>query len=75
MSWGFFFGRLAGTLRRDLEVAGKGGQTAWLAWATLFAIAVSPIDPIASPCDEVALGAVALRAVWYWLAFGRRAEH
>ena len=47
---------------------------AWLASATLFVIAVSPIDPIASSWDEVVLGALALLVVWHWFAVGQRAE-
>jgi hypothetical protein len=72
---GFFSGRLARTLWRYPEVTRRGVQMAWLAWAAAFAIAVSPLDPIASSWDEVALGAVALIAVWHWLVGGRRAEH
>jgi hypothetical protein len=72
---GFFSSRLSGMLWRYPEVTRRGVQMAWLAWATLFAIAISPIDPIASRWDEVALGAIAVLAVWHWLAFGRRAEH
>lgn len=71
---GFFSGRLAGMLWRYPEVTRRGVQVAWLAWATLFAIAVSPLDPIATRWDEVALGAVALAAVWHWLVGGQRAE-
>ncbi|MBV9310119.1 MAG: hypothetical protein JOZ73_04770, partial [Solirubrobacterales bacterium] len=67
---GFFSGRLAGMLWRYPEVTRRGVQVAWLAWATLFAIALSPLDPIASSWDEVALGAVALVAVWHWLVGG-----
>lgn len=72
---GFFASRLADTLWRYPEVTRRGVQMAWLAWATLFAIAVSPIDPIASSWDEVVLGAVALLAVWHWFAVAHRAEH
>ena len=72
---GFFSGRLARMLWRYPEVTRRGIQVAWLAWATLFVLALSPLDPIASSWDEVALGAVALLAVWHWLAAGKRAEH
>lgn len=72
---GFFSGRLAGMLWRYPELTRRGVQVAWLAWATLFAIAVSPIDPLATRWDEFVLGAIALLAVWRWLAVGRRAEH
>jgi hypothetical protein len=72
---GFFSGRLAGMLWRYPEVTRRGVQMAWLAWATLFAVAVSPLDPIASSWDEVALAGLALLAVWHWFAVGQRAEH
>jgi hypothetical protein len=72
---GFFSGRLAGMLWRYPEVTRRGVQMAWLAWAALFALAVSPLDPIASSWDEVVLAALALLAVWHWFAVGQRAEH
>jgi hypothetical protein len=72
---GFFSGRLAGMLWRYPEVTRRGVQMAWLAWAALFAVAVSPIDPIASAWDEVGLAALALLGVWHWVAAGQRAEH
>jgi hypothetical protein len=72
---GFFSGRLAQMLWRYPEVTRKGVRTAWLAWAVLFAIAISPIDPIASSWDEVALGALALIVLWHRIAGGHRAGH
>ena len=71
---GFFSGRLAAMLWRYPEVTRRGVQMAWLAWAALFAITLSPLDPIASSWDEVALGALALLAVWHWFAAAQRAE-
>src|SRR4029077_952402 len=50
---GFFAGRLSGTLWRYPEVTRRGVQMAWLVWAALFALAASPLDPIATPWDEV----------------------
>jgi hypothetical protein len=70
---GFFSGRLAAMLWRYPEVTRPGIQIAWLAWAVLFGVAVSPADPIASSWDEVALGAVALLFLWYRLVGGHRA--
>ena len=64
---GYFTGRLARMLWRYPEVTRPGVQVAWLVWATLFAIAASPIDPIASSWDEVALGAVALINFVAWI--------
>lgn len=72
---GFFSGRLAGMLWRYPEVTRKGVQMAWIAWAALFVIALSPLDPIASPWDEVALAAVALVVIWSRLVGGHRVEH
>jgi hypothetical protein len=71
---GFFSGRLAEMLWRYPEVTRRGVQTAWLSWAALFAVAVSPIDPIASSWDEVGLAALALLVAWHSVAAGQRAE-
>jgi hypothetical protein len=70
---GFFCGRLARMLWRYPEVTRRGVQMAWLAWAVLIGIAISPIDPIASWWDEVALAAVALGALWPRMFGGHRA--
>ncbi len=67
---GFFSDRLATTLWRYPEVTRKGVQVAWLLWALLFAVALSPLDPIASQWDEIALVALALIALWRRLAAG-----
>ena len=50
-------------------------RTRNVAWVALFAVALSPLDPIASSWDEVALGAVALAFLWHRLVGGHRAEH
>jgi hypothetical protein len=70
---GFFCERLVRMLWRYPELTRRGIQTAWLVWAVLTAIAVSPLDPIASPWDEAALGAVALVAVWRRISGGHQA--
>jgi hypothetical protein len=62
---GFFCRRLSGMLWRYPEVTRRGVQAAWFLWAALLAVALSPIDPIASSWDEVALAAVALAVVWH----------
>jgi hypothetical protein len=70
---GFFSERLARALWRYPEVTRRGVQVAWLIWAVLFGIAVSPLDPIASSWDEVALAAVALVVLWHRIVAVRRA--
>ena len=72
---GFFSGRLSQMLWRYPEVTRRGVQMAWLAWAALFALALSPADPLATPWDEVALAAVALGFLWHRLVGEHRAEH
>jgi hypothetical protein len=59
---GYFSGRLSETIRRYPEVTRRGVQMAWLVWAVLFILAVSPISP--THWDEVALGALALAVLW-----------
>lgn len=61
---GFFAGRLNHTIRRYPEVTRRGVQMAWLSWFVLLALALSPIDPIASRWDEVLLVAVAVGVLW-----------
>jgi hypothetical protein len=70
---GFFSARLARMLWRYPEVTRPGVQMAWLVWAVLFALALSPIDPIASSWDEVALGALALIVLWHRTSGGTQA--
>jgi hypothetical protein len=59
---GFFSGRLSDTIRRYPEVTRRGVQIAWLVWAVLFILAVSPLSP--THWDEVGLGALALIVLW-----------
>jgi hypothetical protein len=70
---GFFCGRLAKTLWAYPEVTRRGVQTAWLVWAALFVLALTPADPFTTRWDEVALGAAALIVLWRWLAGAHRA--
>lgn len=71
---GFFSERLSRTLWRYPEVTRRGVQMAWLMWALLFAVAVTPIDPLASSWDEVALAALAAGVLWHHrLSGGQRA--
>jgi hypothetical protein len=61
---GYFAARLGDAINRYPEVTRRGIQMAWLAWALLFALALSPWDPIASRWDEVVLAAIAVGALW-----------
>jgi hypothetical protein len=69
---GYFAGRLVRMIWRYPEVTRKGVRIAWLGWAALFGVALSPADPITSRWDEVALAAVALLVLWHQRAFVRR---
>ena len=70
---GYFTDRLARTLWRYPEVTRRGVQWAWVVWALMFAVALSPLDPLSTPWDEVALAAAALAVIWRRLVGGRRA--
>jgi hypothetical protein len=70
---GFFSGRLAQAVWRYPELTRGGIQTAWLTWAALLVVAISPIDPLATRWDEVVLAALALAVVWRRLFAGRQA--
>jgi hypothetical protein len=70
---GFFAGRLSGMIRRYPEVTRRGVQMAWVAWAALFVLAVSPISP--THWDEVVLGALALGVLWRRTVGAHRAGH
>jgi hypothetical protein len=71
---GFFSARLAKVLWAYPEVTRRGVQTAWMVWAVLFIVAITPIDPIATPWDQVALGAAALAVLWHRRFAGHQAE-
>lgn len=72
---GFFSSRLATRLWRYPEVTRPGIQMAWLTWALLLGIAISPIDPISSSWDEVVLSVLALAVLARRLFGGHRAAH
>jgi hypothetical protein len=57
---GFFAGRLSRSIWRYPEVTRRGMQVAWVLWVALLVTALSPIDPIASRWDEVALAPLPL---------------
>ena len=71
---GFFSKRLAAAVWRYPEVTRRGVQIAWVAWAALFGLALSPIDPMATRWDEVVLAAVALAVLWRRLFADRQDE-
>ena len=71
---GYFSDRLAAMLWRYPEVTRKGVQTAWVVWAVAFLIALPPLDPLATPWDEVVLGAAAMAVLWRRTVVGRRVE-
>src|SRR5947209_4807881 len=48
---GYFAGRLSSSIWRYPEVTRRGVQVTWVLWAVLLAIALSPLDPIASRWD------------------------
>jgi len=72
---GFFSQKLSAMLWRYPEITRPGIQMAWMTWAVLFGIAISPLDPIPSRLDEVVLGALALAVLWHRFSGGRRAGH
>ena len=71
---GYFTDRLARTIWRYPEVTRRGVQIAWLVWAVAFLVALPPLDPLATPWDEVVLGAAAMIVLWRRIVGGHRAE-
>jgi hypothetical protein len=71
---GYFTDRLARMIWRYPEVTRRGVQAAWVVWALAFLIALPPLDPLATPWDEVVLGAAAMIVLWRRIAGGRRVE-
>jgi hypothetical protein len=69
---GFFAERLSRTIWRYPEVTRPGIQVGWLIWAVLLIVAISPLDPLATSWDEVALGAAGLGVAWHRMLSGRR---
>ena len=71
---GYFADRLAAMLWRYPEVTRKGVQIAWVVWAVAFLIALPPLDPLATPWDEVVLAGAAMAVLWRRLLAAHRAE-
>jgi hypothetical protein len=61
---GYFAGRLAESMWRYPEITRRGVRMAWVTWAVLFGVTVSPLDPLTTRWDEVALAALALAVLW-----------
>jgi hypothetical protein len=72
---GFFAGRLSGMIWRYPEITRRGVQMAWLTWAVLLAVALSPADPITSRWDEALLLAFAACVIWRRTRAGHQAGH
>ena len=71
---GYFTDRLARTIWRYPEVTRRGVQMAWFVWAVAFVVCTSPLDPLATPWDEVGLVAVAMAVLWRRIVAGHRVE-
>jgi hypothetical protein len=71
---GYFTRRLADTIWRYPEVTRRGVQAAWVVWALAFLVALPPLDPLATPWDEVVLGAFAMAVLWRRLVGAHRAD-
>jgi hypothetical protein len=72
---GFFCDRLARTMWSYPEITRRGVRVAWSVWAVLFALALSPLDPLATWWDAVALAGLAALVLWRRLCDWRRAEN
>jgi hypothetical protein len=64
--------RLSDSVWAHPDVTRPGIRIAWMIWAVLLAVALSPLDPFASRWDEVALVALGLAAVWRRIFASRR---
>ena len=72
---GFFADRLGRSVWRYPEVTRRGVQMAWLAWAALLVVALSPLDPLTTRWDEIVLVGLGLAVLWRRFFAGRQAEH
>jgi hypothetical protein len=67
---GSFADRLAKAFARHPELTRQGARVAWALWGVIFVLACSPLDPLATWWDEVALGAIAIGTLWQSLVSG-----
>ena len=70
---GYFCGRLSRAVWRYPEITRRGVQMVWILWAIMFAVAASPLDPLATRWDAFALAYVGASVLWRRLFDGRRA--
>jgi hypothetical protein len=70
---GYFCGRLSRAVWRQPEITRRGVHMAWILWAIMFAVAASPIDPLATWWDAVALAGLGASVFWRRLVDSRRA--
>jgi hypothetical protein len=71
---GYFTDRLARTIWRYPEVTRRGVQIAWCVWALAFVLCTTPLDPLATPWDEVVLGAAGMIVLWRRIVGAHRVE-
>jgi hypothetical protein len=69
---GVICGRLAQAIWRYPDVTRPGIRVAWVLWALLLVVTVSPLGPLATRWDAVALGAIGLSALWRRFFAARR---
>lgn len=69
---GVICGRLAQSIWRYPDVTRPGIRLAWLLWALLLAVTISPLGPLATPWDAVALAALGLSVLWRRFFAARR---
>ena len=72
---GAICGRLAQAIWRYPDVTRPGIRLAWLLWAVLLVVTVSPIDPLPTSWDAIALACVGLSALWRRFFAARRDSH
>ena len=72
---GVICGRLSQAIWRYPDVTRPGFRFAWILWAVLLMVAVSPLDPVPTQWDAITLAAVGLSALWRRFFAARRGSH